>query len=195
MIFGLTGGIGCGKSTVSKFLKKNGYKIVDADIVSRQIYEYEDVCKKVEEVFPSAFTDGVLDRRKLSKIVFSDEKSLNILNNITKDRYMSILKDELKKSGNRVVLDAALLFESRLDDMVDKVIVVRCDRDVQIERVMKRDGRTRDEIENIIDSQMPQKEKVERGDYILDNSFGVENLDNQLAELLKKMEDYLDNEL
>lgn len=195
MVFGLTGGIGCGKSTVSKFLKKNGYKIVDADIVSRQIYEYEDVCKKVEEVFPSAFTDGVLDRRKLSKIVFSDEKSLNILNNITKERYMSILKDELKNSGNRVVLDAALLFESGLDDMVDKVIVVRCDRDVQIERVMKRDGRTRDEIENIIDSQMPQKEKVKRGDYILDNSFGVEDLENELAELLKKMEDYLDNEL
>ncbi|EPZ55761.1 dephospho-CoA kinase [[Clostridium] sordellii ATCC 9714] len=132
--------------------------------------------------------DGTLNRKKLASIVFSDDKRLIALNDIThpaiKNEIKRRIKDIENKGRNIVIVDAALLIEGKFLDLIDKLIVITCDEKEQLNRVMDRDNSNMDEALNRISSQMSQDEKVKFGDYIIDNSGSLEELNYKANKLI-----------
>lgn len=190
VVIGLTGNIGCGKSSLSKILKDNSLDIIDADIISREIMSNNKLLEEVFKVFGEDVKDkdGTLNRKKLASIVFSDNKKLIALNDITHPAIKNEIKRRIKDIGNKgrniVIVDAALLIEGKFLDLVDKLIVITCDEKEQINRVMYRDNSNMDEALNRISSQMSQDEKVKFGDYIIDNSGSLEELNYKANKLI-----------
>ncbi len=178
-IVGITGLIASGKSTLSSYLKSQGYKIVDADAISRDITKKDRIgyTKVVEEFGRDILSsNGEIDRAKLSNIVFNDKNSLKKLNDTLHplifreiDRQLDLYKDE-----KILFLDAPLLFEAKLDKKCDEVILVFCDEEVQISRIQKRDNKDYDSAKKIIDSQIAKEFKIEKSDYIIDNNCEIE---------------------
>lgn len=190
LVIGLTGNIGCGKSSLSKILKDNSLDIIDADIISREIMSNNKLLEEVFQVFGEDVKDkdGNLNRKKLASIVFSDDKKLIALNDIThpaiKNEIKRRIKDIENKGRNIVIVDAALLIEGKFLDLIDKLIVITCDEKEQLNRVMDRDNSNMDEALNRISSQMSQDEKVKFGDYIIDNSGSLEELNYKANNLI-----------
>ncbi|WP_338658097.1 dephospho-CoA kinase [Paraclostridium sordellii] len=190
LVIGLTGNIGCGKSSLSKILKDNSLDIIDADIISREIMSNNKLLEEVFKVFGEDVKekDGTLNRKKLASIVFSDDKKLVALNDIThpaiKNEIKRRIKDIENKGRNIVIVDAALLIEGKFLDLIDKLIVITCDEKEQLNRVMDRDNSNMDEALNRISSQMNQDEKVKFGDYIIDNSGSLEELNYKANKLI-----------
>lgn len=185
LIIGLTGNIGCGKSSLSKIFMDEGIDVVDADIVSRQIFEDEELLQTVFEKFGPSIknNDGSLNRKALGNIVFNDDEKLIELNNITHPRIKEKIFNQIKNIEEQgkpiVILDGALLVETGYLDDIDKLIVVTCDEEIQIERIKKRDNCTKLEALSRIKSQMSQVEKVKYADYTIDNSGTIEELKNK----------------
>ncbi|HBM79463.1 MAG TPA: dephospho-CoA kinase, partial [Clostridiaceae bacterium] len=177
-IVGLTGGIACGKSTVSKILKDLGAFIIDADMVAREVVRPgENAYKNILIRFGSGILnqDGTLNRKALGNIIFNDRYKLMLLNNITHPEIRRAVIDKLKKvkdedKYNVIIIDAALLLEAKMDDIVDEVWLVYADLGTQIQRLVKRDNMTEKEARMRINSQMPVEEKMKRSDKIIDNS-------------------------
>ncbi len=190
-VIGLTGGIACGKSTVSGMLEDLGAAIIDADVIAREIMEKgTPVWQKIKEVFGDEYLlpDGEIDRKKLGELVFANPEALKKLNSITHPeirREVVLRIDRLKSSGTykAIVVDAALLIEAGWCDMVDEVWLVVADRETQIERLMKRNGLTRQQALNRISSQMDQDIKMRYADRIIDNSHGMEHTRKQVEQL------------
>lgn len=185
LIIGLTGNIGCGKSSLSKIFMDEGIDVVDADIVSRQIFEDKELLQTVFEKFGPSIknNDGSLNRKALGNIVFNDDEKLIELNNITHPRIKEKIFNQIRNLEEQgkpiVILDGALLVETGYLDDVDKLIVVTCDEEIQIERIKKRDNCTKLEALSRIKSQMSQVEKVKYADYTIDNSGTIEELKNK----------------
>lgn len=185
LIIGLTGNIGCGKSSLSKIFMDKGIDVVDADIVSRQIFEDEELLQTVFEKFGPSIknNDGSLNRKALGNIVFNDDEKLIELNNITHPRIKEKIFNQIRNIEEQgkpiVILDGALLVETGYLDDIDKLIVVTCDEEIQIERIKKRDNCTKLEALSRIKSQMSQVEKVKYADYTIDNSDTIEELKNK----------------
>lgn len=185
LIIGLTGNIGCGKSSLSKIFMDKGIDVVDADIVSRQIFEDKELLQTVFEKFGPSIknNDGSLNRKALGNIVFNDDEKLIELNNITHPRIKEKIFNQIRNLEEQgkpiVILDGALLVETGYLDDVDKLIVVTCDEEIQIERIKKRDNCTKLEALSRIKSQMSQVEKVKYADYTIDNSGTIEELKNK----------------
>lgn len=193
LILGLTGNIGCGKTSISSIFKKNNIDIIDADIISREIFEDQCLLEKVFEHFgPSVKNDDqTLNRKALGKIVFNDNNKLLELNNLThpkiKEKILCKI-DEIKKKKKKVaVIDAALLVEGGYLEIIDKLLVVTCKQEVQIKRIQHRDNCTIDEAIRKIRSQMPQDEKSRYADYIIDNSGTID----ELTKIVLKFIDYM----
>src|SRR5258705_2280196 len=179
---GLTGSIAVGKSFVSGVLAELGCRVLDADETAREVVApgspalLEVIAKFGDSVIKS---DGTLDRPALGALVFADADKRATLNSILHP-YIIARQDErlreweaLEPDGIAIV-DAALMIESGGYKRFDKLIVVHCRPDVQLERLMTRDKLTRDEAERRIASQMPQEEKKKFADYLIDTSDGFE---------------------
>ena len=182
LVVGLTGNIGCGKSSLSDIFRAEGIKIIDADIIARQIYEDEKLLRKVYETFGNDIKneDGSLNRKALGRIVFSDDEKLIQLNKLTHPVIRQKVSDEIEeyKSQNEeiVILDAALLVESDYLNFIDKLLVVTCKENIQIERIIARDNCSIEEALGRIRSQMSQENKVKYADYVIDNSATLSEL-------------------
>ena len=182
LVVGLTGNIGCGKSSLSDIFRAEGIKIIDADIIARQIYEDEKLLSKVYETFGNGIKneDGSLNRKALGRIVFSDDEKLIQLNKLTHPVIRQKVSDEIEeyKSQNEeiVILDAALLVESDYLNFIDKLLVVTCKENIQIERIIARDNCSIEEALGRIKSQMSQENKVKYADYVIDNSATLSEL-------------------
>lgn len=195
IVVGLTGGIGSGKSTVSDILKEQGIPVLDGDLIAREVVEpHMPAHDEIVRAFGSEVLqqDGRLNRKRIGEIVFSDPEKLSLLNGIThKEIHRVILErlQELREVGVKLAfLDAALLFETGFDQLTDQVWVVDAPDDLRVERIQKRDGLSEEEILKRIQSQMPRKQRNERGDFILDNSMGREELKGQILQGLKQYE-------
>ncbi|ABO67997.1 dephospho-CoA kinase [Geobacillus thermodenitrificans] len=192
---GLTGGIASGKSTVSAMMRELGLPVIDADEAARAVVEPgEEAYRQIVATFgPDILQmNGEIDRAKLGAIVFNNEqerKKLNAIVHPAVRRKMLAEKEELIRSGAKtVVLDIPLLFESGLTDWVDKVLVVYVDDDVQLCRLMARNGFTEEEAIARIRAQWPLEEKVKRGDAVIDNNGTVEQTRRQLLSILQQWE-------
>jgi len=175
-VFGLTGGIASGKSTVSRLWAHSGLPIVDADKISRLVVEPNTPGHTaVIEAFGVGVcqANGELDRKALGRIVFADAEQRKVLNAIVHPRIalmtQSIL-DEYRARGEQLVCyDAPLLFENKLEDNFRPVVVVTCPPEVQLERIMERDKLTRDEAMARIMAQMPTSHKASAADIVIRN--------------------------
>lgn len=184
MILGLTGGIASGKSTVSKKLKELGNYIIDADKISKEVSDSFEMLEKLKENFGlGVINNGHLDRQKLRKIIFENEEKRELLNNIMHPAIVKKILEEIEnnKEENLIILDIPLLYETGLEYLCDKVLVVCTDESIQVERVKARDGIDGTLAKKIIDSQMSLMKKVKKGDMYIENN-------GKLEELLKKVE-------
>lgn len=190
LVIGLTGNIGCGKSSLSNIFIKKGIDVIDADVISREIMYDKDLLDIIFKTFGNEIknSDGTLNRKKLGNIVFNDDDKLVKLNSITHPEIKRKINNKIKQSSdnskNLVVIDAALIIEGNFLDLVSKLIVISCDKDIQLYRVMKRDNLTECEAFKRINSQMNQSEKIKYADYIIDNSLDIDNLKKEANNLL-----------
>ncbi len=193
-VIGLTGGIGTGKSTVSKFLSENNFAIVDADLISRQVVEPgKPLLKELAEAFGNGIIleDGSLDRKGLAAIVFNDVEQRKLMDSIMHKEILAemrrCMEEHIKEGKCRaVIIDAPLLFEIGLEEWCDQVWLVTADMDIRIQRVCARDNAKPEEVEARIRNQMSDDEKKKLSDEILDNSGSLESLHNQIKELMKE---------
>ncbi|KRG11511.1 dephospho-CoA kinase [Lederbergia galactosidilytica] len=193
MMVGLTGGIASGKSTVSQMFKERGFAIIDADVAARKVVEPDQSAyQEIVQVFGEAILlpNQMLDRAKLGAIIFSDETKRQKLNSIVHPavrKQMEIWKNEALAAGSQTVIyDIPLLFESRLTNLVEKTIVVFVEEQVQLERLMERNGLSESEALARITSQMPLSEKVKMADAVIDNNGEMDETRSQIVQLIKK---------
>ena len=179
---GLTGSIGVGKSFVTSVFGELGCHVIDADQTAREVVlpGTEGLTAVVARFGPGILLeDGSLDRKALGAIVFADEQQRLALNSILHPfiiaRQDQLLSEwEAKDPSGIGIVDAALMIESGGYTRFDKLIVVHCRPEVQLERLMLRDHLSRDEAQRRIDSQMSQEEKQRYADYLIDTSDGFE---------------------
>lgn len=194
MIIGLTGSIASGKSTVSAMLKKKGYPIVDADQIARLVVEPGTiVMQKIQEVFGDEviLKNGSLNREALGKRIFGNEKNRETLNAIMHPAIRAEMLHQkemhLANGADIVIMDIPLLFESKLQSFVEKIIVVTVTPEIQKERLMKRNGFTEEEAMSRIQSQLPLSIKEAGADGVIDNNGTIEETEKQLNLILKKL--------
>ena len=193
-VLGLTGNIGCGKSSVSNIFIENNIDVVDADIVARQIFDDKDLLNKVFSTFGDTIknADGTLNRKALGNIVFNDDEKLIELNNLTHPQIKENILSEVSEYKNQgkkiVVIDAALLIEDDYLPHIDKLLLVTCKKDIQIERIKNRDNCTEEEAVSRINSQMSQEDKSKFADYIIDNSGSPEELKQKVLEFINVLQ-------
>lgn len=188
MNIALTGGIASGKSTVAQMLVRRGAELIDADVIAREIMEPgHPVLAAVAEHFGQAILlpEGRLDRSSLAAIVFSDPEKRKVLEGITHPairREMKKRMTELEARDPRrlVVADIPLLFELGLESQYDDVMVVYVPRELQLERLMARNGLKHEEAEARLQAQMDIELKREKADILIDNSLGREETERQI---------------
>lgn len=191
-VIGLTGSIATGKSQVSNYLSDKGIKVVDADLIARDLVDIPIVKDEIKKAFgENIYVNENLDRKKLAEIVFNNDKKRDILNDIMHPHIYKIILDEIKNSKEIVFVDIPLLFENekvneKFGLKFDEIWLVYVDRETQIERLMKRDGISRDYAEKKINSQISVEEKRKKADVIIDNRFTVEETFMQVEENLKR---------
>jgi len=188
LIIGLTGGIATGKSTVSEILEDLNIEVIDADKIAHNVLEYKDVQKKIKEEFDDNImaANGKIDRKKLGRIVFKNNKKLKKLEKITHPKILEIIDKKLKESESElIVLDAPLLFETSLDDKVDETWVIFANKKIQIKRLKKRDKLNKKEALDRINSQMDLDKKIKKADVVITNEGSIEDLSNKINKLIK----------
>ncbi len=180
MIIALTGSIGAGKTTAARIFEKHGFTHIDADKIGHALYDESSIKGKIVAMFgEQILTGNKIDRRKLKDIVFQDSRELEKLNSFIHPLILEKIRSYAK--GDAVV-EGALLIESGYENY-DALVVMTIDRKEQIRRLEKKGKYTREEIVNIIASQMPQEEMIKHADYVMDNS-GTEKELNQMVEKL-----------
>lgn len=191
-IIGLTGSISTGKTQVSNFLRDKGEKVIDADLIAREVVNLENVKEKIKKAFgENIYVDDKLDRSGLAEIVFRDEEKRQILNEIEHPEIYRIILEEVKKSKGRVFVDIPLLFESdhlnkKYGLNFDEVWLVYVNRETQVKRLIKRDRISKGYALEKINSQMSVEDKKIMADVIIDNSGSLEKTFKQVEENLKR---------
>lgn len=189
-IIGLCGTSGSGKSTVSSIFQEQGITVLDCDKIYHALINspsdcLEAICGRFGKELVS---DGVLNRKALKDIVFSDPKALTDLNEIAhkfiKIELKSRLDALLKENTRACIIDAPLLFEANLDAWCDAVCVVVCDTKTQIKRICARDGLTENEAQIRISNQTSQDVLMKNADFIIQNNGNITELTNKCLELI-----------
>lgn len=187
-IIGVTGSSGAGKDTLCEILEnKYNAEIVDADKIARKLSKKGTMyLKSIVDCFGSNIINrqGELNRKKLASIIFEDEKKREELNRLT----FIYVVDEIKRQINKlkkdiIVVNAPLLFESNLNQICDFVIAIIADRDIQIERIIKRDGLSKEEAEKRLNMQNTNEFFEENADYIIYNKESMKDIEKQLKKI------------
>ncbi len=194
-VIGLTGGIGSGKSTVTDYLIARGFHVLDADQIAREIVlPGSEMLIQLASAFGRGIIleDGSLDRKKLGEIVFSDREKKKTLDGLMHTRILELIHERIlqireERKHKVIFIDAPLLFETGLHKSVSEIWLTDADDETRIQRIMARDGMSREEIEKRISAQMTREEKQSLADVILDNTGDQESLYQQIEQLMKKI--------
>lgn len=194
-IIGITGGIASGKSTVTAFLREQGYPVIDADAV---VHELQAKGGKLYQILVAEFgegillKDGTLDRAKLGQAVFADSdlraRLSSLQDQIIREELLA-RRDVLKQAEEVVFMDIPLLYEADYSGEVDQVWLVYVDKAQQLARLMKRNGLSSQDAENRLAAQLSLEEKRGLADVVIDNSGSVESTLAQVERLLREMKD------
>jgi dephospho-CoA kinase len=195
LLVGLTGNIASGKSTVAQLFGRWGATLIDADVLARQAVEvgmpaYHAIVERWGQSVTAP--DGPIDRHELRQRVFSDSEQLEALNAIVRpevQRLRDQLVDDARRRGDRVVVcDIPLLFERRLADQFDRIVLVDAPRPVRMERLVRDRGLETTEAMKMIASQMPAELKRARADYLIDNTGTPAELEARAREIWRALE-------
>ena len=190
-VFGLTGGIGSGKSAVARLFRELGVDVLDADQVAREVVDIgsQALTKIAEHFGPEILnTDLSLNRAKLRNIVFSSQEQKKWLENLLHPLIRKNIEAHLAKNIQPYqILESPLLLETNQANLVNKIIVVDVERQVQLQRACRRDGVTEEQVNAIIDSQMSRQERLNRADFVIDNNGEIAILKAQVATLHQQL--------
>jgi dephospho-CoA kinase len=190
LLVGLTGNIGSGKSTVAQLLSERGATIIDADVLARRAVElgtaaYAAIVERWGTSILSA--GGHIDRAAMRRIVFTEPQELEQLNAIVHpevERMRAALVEQARQRGDRlVVCDIPLLFERRMTDAFDRIVLVDAPRPVRLERLVRERGLRETEAMDMIVAQMPAELKRARADFVIDNVGTLTHLDQRVTEV------------
>lgn len=192
VILGITGGSGCGKTTVSAAFQRLGADAADCDIIARQIVEPgQPALARIAERFGTEFLwpDGTLNRRKLANHVFQDPAALAALNAIT-HRYINAALEQRIQSSRAPVfcIDAAALLESPIT--WHKLLAVLADRDVRAARICARDGISMEEALRRIDAQKPDQFYIEKADFVVYNNGSVDTMEKEAEKIMNELRNW-----
>ncbi|AIZ61113.1 dephospho-CoA kinase [Bacillus sp. WP8] len=195
LVIGLTGGIASGKSTVSQMIKEHGIRVVDADVIAKEaVAKGTPALQQIVQTFGEdvLLPNGELNRQQLGAIIFSDEEKRKQLNAIV---HPEVRKEMLKQRDEGVsqqetfvVLDIPLLFESQLESLVDRIIVVYTTPELQLSRLMNRNDLSEEEALNRIHSQQSLEEKCKKADRVIENTQDLTFIRKQLQNILNEWE-------
>lgn len=188
MVIGLTGGIGCGKSTVARIFQQLGCAYFDSDTVVKQINN--DVKDQLIKLFgPDAFLEnGTLNRKLVSDVMFNNDEIRQQVNDI----YIPLIQQKFNQFKNTtkakvIIYETALLFEANQQHTVDKIITVDAPEAVRISRVLLRNPEmTSQEIQQRIKAQFPQHDKIQKSDFVIHNN-SLENLNTQVIDIYNQL--------
>ena len=193
-IIGITGGIASGKSTVTEFLRQQGYQVIDADQV---VHELQEPGGRLYQALLSTFgpailqEDGRLDRPKLGAMIFGDPELLaqssQIQNQIIREE-LAGRRDLLAETEDIFFMDLPLLFELQYEDWFDQIWLVDVTEETQLSRLMARNDLSQEEAEKRIAAQLSLKEKRKRADVLIDNNGLLEGTRQQIRDALQKLE-------
>ena len=193
-IIGITGGIASGKSTVTEFLRQQGYKVIDADQV---VHELQEPGERLYQALLSTFgpailqEDGRLDRPKLGAMIFGNPdllaQSSQLQNEIIREE-LAGRRDLLAEMEDIFFMDLPLLFELQYEDWFDQIWLVDVTKETQLSRLMARNALSQEEAEKRIAAQLSLREKRKRADVLIDNNGSLEETRQQLRDALQKLE-------
>lgn len=192
LLFGLTGGIATGKSTVTQMLRELGLPVIDADALAREVVEPgRPALAEIAARFPGVVEGGVLNRAKLGALVFKDADARAALNAITHPKIRALALEKtlaLADTGaTHAIYDAALLLENKLHEGMNGVILVTCPRETQVARVMARDGLSEEAARARIASQMSTDEKRQYATWVIDNGGTREDTRRQVEAVVRAL--------
>jgi dephospho-CoA kinase len=195
IVVAVTGGIGCGQTTVCKFLEEMGAKAIQADwVAKREIESNEEIRRELVKSFGNRifYRNGKLNRKLLAKIAFSDEAKTERLNRIVHPQMVSSiisLIEEARESQkfSIILVDAALIYELSLEHMFDAVVVVSSKMSQRLERIRKRDNLTNKEIMDRINKQIPIEDKKQWADFLIENNEDLETLKKNSRKLFYEL--------
>ena len=186
---GITGGIGSGKSTVCRMLAERGVALYDADSRAKELMSTSESLRRalIENFGAETFTAEGLNRQYLAERVFNDAEQLRLLNSLV---HPAVITDfeawAEEQNGGYVVFESAILFEAGLENRVDVVVAVMAPESLRVERVMARDGHTREQVVARIKNQMSDDERSDRAKYSIVN-VDIEDLEEDVEQLHRRL--------
>lgn len=185
----ITGNIASGKSQVEKIIKNLGYKVFDADEICHNLLNNGDIIEKIKKEFNGyeIFSNGKLDRKKLGAIVFDNQELKIKLENIIHPE----IKQELtlffnnNQNDKNVFASIPLLFEAKMHNLFDKIILVTADTNTRLSRLMQRNNLSKEDALLRINAQKPQDEKIKLADFVIKNNSTLENLEKETKKVLQ----------
>lgn len=190
-VYGITGSIACGKSTVTNYLRNHHFQVIDADVLSRDALTIDQDCILKVQKFFGCVHDGVVDRKALGRIIFHDKEAKKQLEDIIHPYVIKKLKEAIDENHDKdcLFLDIPLLFESHLEYLCDKIIVVYVSEARQLKRLMKRDQIDEDYAKTIMSQQISSEIKKNKADIVLDNNGDLQTLYKQIEKMMKGIKD------
>ena len=184
----ITGNIASGKTAVQKILETNGFTVLDSDIAAHRLLDDNSAVIEAFKNF-DILDNGKISRDKLGKIVFNNENLLQKLNGIIHPQVRAKIEKffEENKDKNIVFVSIPLLFECGMENMFDKIILVKTPDNIRLERLIKRNGYTKDYALKRIACQISQDEKVSKADFVIDNGGEIEDLTHQVSTLVQTL--------
>jgi len=184
----VTGGIGSGKSVFCKILEEKGFLVIKADPLAKELMNSDTwIRKAIIKIFGNeVYPDGKLDSSYLAKKIFTDPENVKKINSIVHPVVISKIKEAFSDSKDRAVfVEAALIFEAKMEKMFDHVVLVTAFDEIRIERTIKRDGSSREEVIKRIQNQLPDEKKKGKSHYVFQNNGTIEELNSKVELLLK----------
>lgn len=187
LIIGITGSIASGKSEVVNYLNKSGFRVFSTDELGHQVLLLDEVKLSLVEKFGKDILDhnNLLDREKLSKLVFKDRANLDFLNSLSHPQIFKKMREIVEKSEEKFLLfEVPLLFEAKLEDRFDFIITVSTTPEIQLTRLMARNNLTREDAQRKISSQLSNEVKETKADFVINNNGSLSELQAKTAEVI-----------
>ncbi|MBB4351459.1 dephospho-CoA kinase [Aliirhizobium cellulosilyticum] len=187
IVIGLTGSIGMGKTTTAGMFRDAGIPVNDSDAVVHDLYR-TDAVKPVGEAFPGSIREGAIDRVELARQLSLDPGGFSrleaVVHPLVRDREKQFLARQRLAGADLVLLDIPLLFETGAEKRVDVVVVATCDPQIQRQRVLARPGMTEEKFKLILNRQMPDSQKRDRADFLVDTGCGLDQAKKRVEQII-----------